>query len=178
MEEGSASEEGAKIAREIEESLKVKKKTIGPTAPPRDLSFMVFLETIEVYLDESMDLGWVIDIALASALQSKLEAVRSFIEAEDPTKAKLALGEFMDLIENAEASKLTSEGRGLLFYNARYLKEALPDTYIPPVRSLSLAPEEHKKKAVNLLNGLTASQNGTCHKTVTSHNVTETATSS
>jgi site-specific recombinase XerD len=37
--------------------------------------------------------------------------------------------------------------------------------------------QEHKKKAVNLLNGLTAPQNGDCHKTVTSPNVTETATS-
>lgn len=142
MEEGSASEEGANIAREIEESLKVTKKTIGPTAPPSALSFIVFLGTIEGYLDESVDLGWAIDIGLVSSLQTKLEAARSFIEAEDPTKAKLALGEFMDLIEHAESSKLTSEGRGLLFYNAKYLKEALPDTYIPPVRDLSLAPEE------------------------------------
>jgi integrase len=37
--------------------------------------------------------------------------------------------------------------------------------------------QEHKKKAVNLLNGLTAPQNGDCHKTVTCPNVTETATS-
>lgn len=142
MEEGSASEEGAKIAREIEESLKVTKKTIGPTAPPSALSFIMFLETIEVYLDESVDLGWALDTGLVSALQSKLEATRSFIEADDPTKAKLAMGEFMDLIESADPTQLTSEGRGLLFYNARYLKEALPDTYIPPVKDLTLAPEE------------------------------------
>jgi hypothetical protein len=142
MEEGSASEEGAKIAREIEESLKVKKKTIGPTAPPSAISFMVFLETIMSYLDESVDLGWAIDMDLVSSLQSKLEDARSFIEADDPTKAKVALGEFMDLIENATPTQLTSEGRGLLFYNANYLKEALPDTYIPPVRDLTLAPEE------------------------------------
>ena len=36
--------------------------------------------------------------------------------------------------------------------------------------------QEHKKKAVNLLNGLTAPQKGTCHKTVTSGNVPKTAT--
>ena len=35
---------------------------------------------------------------------------------------------------------------------------------------------EHKKKAVNLLNGLTASGKGNCHRTVTSANVSETAT--
>lgn len=37
--------------------------------------------------------------------------------------------------------------------------------------------QEHKKKAVNLLNGLTASVKGNCHKTGTSANVSETATS-
>lgn len=37
--------------------------------------------------------------------------------------------------------------------------------------------QEHKKKAVNLLNGLTAPQKSSCHKTVTSANVPETATS-
>ena len=36
---------------------------------------------------------------------------------------------------------------------------------------------EHKKKAVNLLNGLTAPAKGNCHKTVTSANVSKTATS-
>jgi hypothetical protein len=128
-------------AREIEDSLPLKKKTIGPTAPPSALSFIVFLESIEVYLDESVDLGWAIDIGLVSALQAKLEDARSFIEADDPTKAKLSLGEFMALIESATPSQLTPEGHGLLFYNTRYLKETLPDTYIPPVRDLSLAHE-------------------------------------
>lgn len=37
--------------------------------------------------------------------------------------------------------------------------------------------QEHKKKAVNLLNGLTAPAKGNCHKTVTSANVSKTATS-
>jgi integrase len=36
--------------------------------------------------------------------------------------------------------------------------------------------QEHKKKAVNLLNGLTASTKGNCRTTVTSANVSETAT--
>ena len=36
--------------------------------------------------------------------------------------------------------------------------------------------QEHKRKAVNLLNGLTAPKNGNCHKSVTSANVTISAT--
>jgi len=37
--------------------------------------------------------------------------------------------------------------------------------------------QEHKKKAVNLLNGLTAPAKDNCHKTVTSADVSEAATS-
>jgi integrase len=36
--------------------------------------------------------------------------------------------------------------------------------------------QEHKRKAVNLLNGLTAGENGTCHKSVTFADVTKTGT--
>jgi integrase len=36
--------------------------------------------------------------------------------------------------------------------------------------------QEHKRKAVNLLNGLTAGGNGTCHKSVTFTDVTKTGT--
>lgn len=104
---GSASEEDAVLAREIEESLKFITKTIGPTAPPRALSFIVFLENIEDYIDESVTLGWIIDSALVSTLQAKLDTARSFIQADDPTKAKLALGEFMDLVGQASPSQLT-----------------------------------------------------------------------
>jgi integrase len=35
--------------------------------------------------------------------------------------------------------------------------------------------QEHKRKAVNLLNGLTTNGNATCHKTVTNFDVTKTA---
>ena len=37
--------------------------------------------------------------------------------------------------------------------------------------------QEHKRKAVNLLNGLTAPAKGNCHKIVTSADVSEAATS-
>jgi integrase len=36
--------------------------------------------------------------------------------------------------------------------------------------------QEHKKRAINLMNGLTAPGSGNCHKTVTSSHVSKTAT--
>lgn len=56
------------------------------------------------------------------------------------------------------------------------LQELLGHKNITMTMRYAHLSQEHKKKAVNLLNGLTASKNGNCHKTVTSANVTETAT--
>jgi integrase len=57
------------------------------------------------------------------------------------------------------------------------LQEILGHKNITMTMRYAHLSQEHKKKAVNLLNGLTAPANGNCHKTVTSLNVTETATS-
>lgn len=139
---GSASEEDAALARKIEKSLKFTTKTIGPTAPPQGFSPIQFVDTIQGYMDESITLGWLIDPSLVSTLQAKLNSVRSFIQANDPSSAKVALGEFMNLITSSSSSQLTPEARGLLFYNAQYLKNQLPNTYIPPVKTLLLTPEK------------------------------------
>jgi len=137
-----ASDESAAIGRATTKSLKFRTKTIGPTAPPQDLIPLQFLDTIQGYMDESVTLGWLRDPALVNTLRAKLNSVRSFIQANDPSSAKIALGEFMNLITQSTASQLTPEARGLLFYNAQYLKDQLPDTYIPPVITLTLTPEK------------------------------------
>lgn len=51
--------------------------------------------------------------------------------------------------------------------------------YKPMVMTMRQAhlSQEHKKKAINLLNGLTTSPAGNCHKTVTSSQLPQTATS-
>ena len=130
------------ISREIEESLKFRTKTIGPTAPPENLIPITFLDTIQGYIDESVTLEWLSDSVLVSALKAKLDSVRSFIQADDPSSAKVVLGEIMDIINQATSSQITNEARGLLFYNTQYLKNELPDTYIPPVKTLSLTPDK------------------------------------
>jgi integrase len=56
------------------------------------------------------------------------------------------------------------------------LQEILGHKNITMTMRYAHLSQEHKKKAVNLLNGLTASAKGNCHKSVTSSNVTETAT--
>jgi len=57
------------------------------------------------------------------------------------------------------------------------LQEILGHKNITMTMRYAHLSQEHKKKAVNLLNGLTASAKGNCHKTVTPLNVSETVTS-
>jgi len=57
------------------------------------------------------------------------------------------------------------------------LQEILGHKTITMTMRYAHLSQEHKKKAVNLLNGLTAFGNDTCHKTVTSLNVAKTGIS-
>ena len=121
-----ATDEDANIGRATIKSLKYTTKTIGPTTPPRDFNARDFLDIIKGYIDESVTLGWIIDSTLAASLKTNLDSARSLIETDDTSSAKVSLGEMMDLINNATSSQLTSEARGLLFYNIKYTKDALP----------------------------------------------------
>ena len=104
-------------------------KTIGPTAPPVDsegaFNSMALLKKIDGYVNESVSLGWLTDAALADALRAKLAAAVQFMEADDGTQAKAKLIEFITLLDNSTASQRTSEVYGLLYYNAKYVRDYL-----------------------------------------------------
>jgi len=146
---GEASQESTRISIETKESLKVRKKSIGPTAPPGDasLNFLALHERIVGYIDESITLGWLTDTTLADSLRAKLTAARQFMDADDGTQAKTALGEFMTLLDGSSSAQRTNEGYGLLYFNAKYIKDRLPDTAIPIVHIylLDLSPVETEK---------------------------------
>jgi hypothetical protein len=143
MRDEEANEESTTIGRATTKSLKYTTKTIGPTAPPMELNPIPFLDVIKGYIDECVTLGWLTDSTLASALKAKLDAARSSLQVDDdPSSAKVALSELMELINRSTSSQLTSEARGLLFYNVQYLKNELPDSSIPTVKTLSLTPDK------------------------------------
>jgi hypothetical protein len=112
-------------SREVEASLKYTTKTIGPTAPPLNLVPATFLDLIKSYIDESVTLGWFLDTTLARTLKTKLDSISALIKAEDPSSAKIVLGEMMDIINSSMASQLTAEAKGLLYYNIQYLKSQI-----------------------------------------------------
>lgn len=121
----SVSPEEEKQAREIEKSLPLKIKTLGPTAPPKYFDPKEFVDKIKGYVDESVGLGWLTDPALTNNLKKKLDLAKSYIEADDPSQAEELLREFMQEIEQASSVQRTSEAYGLLYFNAKYLVEQL-----------------------------------------------------
>ena len=83
-------------------------------------------------------------------------------------RAKIENFRFHDM-RHTFASHFVMRGGSL-----KELQEMLGHKTIAMTMRYAHLSQEHKKKAVNLLNGLTASQNDTCHKSVTSGNVSKT----
>ncbi|MFQ5433176.1 MAG: CARDB domain-containing protein, partial [Nitrospinota bacterium] len=127
-------------------------KTIGPTAPPATsngfFNMPAMFDLIAGYITESVNLGWLTDTTLASSFSLKHNEAVQAMSANDPSLAKVKLGEFMTLLDNSSSAQRTKEAYSLLYFNAKYLKDNLPDTvsYTPlPAIVLDLAPVEAER---------------------------------
>lgn len=143
--EETVTPEEKQLAKQIKASLPFRTKTLGPTAPPSPFDPVKFLKTIRGYINESATRGWLIDPSLTSTLLAKLDTAESFLNANDPSKAKITLQEFMTNISEAQSTQRTTEAYGLLYFNAKYLREQLPDTPLPPpppIPHLELTPKD------------------------------------
>jgi len=87
-------------------------------------------------------------------------------EVKRSFKAALCMANIQDFtfrnLRHTFASQLTMKGGTL-----KDVQELLGHSTMTMTLRYAHLNQEHKKKAVNLLNGLTASNKGTCHKTVT-----------
>ncbi len=136
--EGYVSEEDEKKAKEIEEQIAFKGKTLGPTAPPLDFNPLDFLNYIISMKHEASSLGWITNKGIEQSLDAKLSAARKKLEKGDTETAKNILSAFINEVEaqgcesyeggSAPCPKgkhLTPEAYALLKYNAMYLIERL-----------------------------------------------------
>jgi integrase len=100
---------------------------------------------------------------------------RAFKEIKTSFKAALRRAKINDFrfhdLRHTFASHFVMRGG-----TVKELQEILGHKTVAMTMRYAHLSQEHKKKAVNLLNGLTASANGNCHKTVTSLNVAKTGT--
>ncbi len=89
-----------------------------------------FLDTLRTYPERARQQGWITTDAAASRYKEKLNAAYDHLAATDSVRAQQALSEVTAHAEADSGDVLTSEGYALLYYNADYLAQRLPDS--PP----------------------------------------------
>ena len=111
-------------------------KTIGPTAPPKgvdgNLDVRALMVMIEQYISQSGNYGWIMDSELEQSLLIKLNEIRQAIIQNDKDQAKVALYTFMQLLNQSNSTQRTNEAYGLLYYNAKYMRDFLINSTSPP----------------------------------------------
>jgi hypothetical protein len=112
-------------------------KTIAPVLPPDPFEHSTFLDTVINQPDRAESLEWISDQSFADELNNQLQQTRSHLVAGDSVKAAAALSNFVDVVEATNAGQgppgasLTSEGYALLYFNAKYLLDRLPEPTAP-----------------------------------------------
>ncbi len=112
-------------------SIGVKQITLGPWLPDSTLSLKSFTDTLETYRYRSCEeLGWATDTTVCGQLEQQLTDVKTALQDQDSLGAANVLSEFIQLVEEEKETNLTSEGYALLFFNAQYLAERLPEPQV------------------------------------------------
>jgi hypothetical protein len=98
---------------------------------PRDSvieNVLDFTDTLETFRHRSCEeLEWATDAGVCVELEEDLSEIRTALVAGDSLSAANALAEFIALVETEKNTSLTSEGYALLYFNAEYLAERLPE---------------------------------------------------
>jgi ABC-2 type transport system permease protein len=97
--------------------------TLGPYNPPENAS--VFTDSVRSYTIQACELGWITNKGICNSLQKKLDNVKRQLERGNTKTAGNVLGAFINQVQALKDKKLSSEGYGLLYYNAVYLLEKL-----------------------------------------------------
>lgn len=110
--------------------------TLGPWLPDSSLSLFDFTDTLETFRFRSCEeLGWANDTRVCTQLEDDLLAVKTALVSEDSLVASNALNRFIKLVETEKEGSLTSEGYALLYFNAQFIAERLPDPREPETGS-------------------------------------------
>ena len=109
-------------------------KTVGPKAPPQNFVPVDFLNYLISLVHDSRQLGWVREAKEQQHLVRMLLKAKRHLEAGDPGKARSALKEFLERVNEEGCRRfrcdddkaLTSEAYALLFFNGKFLRAQLP----------------------------------------------------
>jgi len=127
----------------LEDSIKFRGLTIGPTAPPANFVATAFLDTLLSYTRQSAALGWLgrdrdddcddderPDDGVVRNIENRLQKARRELVRGDSVKARrelLKLVRKVDRLQRRGERVMTSEAYALLKYNTEYLIERLPE---------------------------------------------------
>lgn len=118
--------------------------TIGPSLPPDPFIHLEFLDKFRNYIPQAQGMDWLGNPSFVTQLENQLGQVRSKLVAGDSVQAAGSLANFIELVQATNhgqgpaGASLTSEGYGLLYFNARYLLDRLPE---PQEAEPSLIPD-------------------------------------
>lgn len=110
-------------------------ETLGPLGVPPG-SFAHW-DTFIADVGKAGPLGWIGDPALLAFIQSNLSSARQAALAQDPATVNARLQAVINAIQASTPAQRTDEGYALVFYNAQYLQQGLPQPCEP---RLTLAP--------------------------------------
>ena len=138
--EDATTPEEEQRAAAIEDSLPFRTKTLGPSdVSPGSYAHWNLLRDD---LNQSIQIGWVPDAALANSLVSQLASARQAQDASDGTTAKLRLQPLRDAVNQATPGQIRQEARDLMRLNVESLIANVPDTPIPFEPRVTLAPRD------------------------------------
>jgi hypothetical protein len=93
----------------------------------------ILTDTLETFRFRSCEeLDWATDTVVCGELENDLYDVKANLQAGDSLSAANALSDFIELVEQEKGESLTSEGYALLYFNAEYLAERLPEPVKEP----------------------------------------------
>jgi len=99
--------------------------TLGPYDPPKPFDAGVFTDSLYSFTRQACDLGWVTNKGICRSLQAKLDNVQRQLKAGKTKTAANGIQSFLNEVEAQKGKHLTSEGYGLLYFNAEYLLKGL-----------------------------------------------------
>ncbi|MGH7274434.1 MAG: hypothetical protein ACREIQ_08265 [Nitrospiria bacterium] len=145
--EGFATKEDIEKSKAIKDQITFHGKTIGPTAPPAQFVALDLLSYLIDLKHQAQTLGWIGGPKFVAELEKKLNQVKEKLQANNIPSARGKLKSFINKVEaqfketkeheeekvkspakgkeREEKKFITSEGYGLLKFNAMYLRDQL-----------------------------------------------------
>ena len=106
------------------------KKTISPGGIPSPFIHDSFIDSLQNYITQSLDLTWIKDEATYYKYNSFLIRAKVALEQGDTNSTRTNLQSIITNVELDSSTSLTSEAYALLKFNTEYLLEQLPEINI------------------------------------------------